>query len=192
MVDPASYVEIEALDRKIAFKARECHSYLYPMVKRVIHEDSEKKRGSCSCERPSYAQRAQHFAVMDCSEDIERFANSNGRIHKEEVERYEKEAYPSGNEGSNFRRKSTRVAEDHSWRKDWTNHGKRSNGWDTDWGPSSSTCTEEKYVPVTIKLNEAPEFMKDETGYYGRYPADLNPITRQEGSLSQRKENLSL
>eukprot|EP00971_Amphidinium_carterae_P226168 4486273-Amphidinium_carterae.1 len=39
MSDPASYVEIQPMDRKIAAKARECHSHLYPMVKRVIHKD---------------------------------------------------------------------------------------------------------------------------------------------------------
>eukprot|EP00971_Amphidinium_carterae_P157480 3121945-Amphidinium_carterae.1 len=46
-----------------------------------------------------------------------------------------------------------------SWRRDA--HVKRTYGWNSEWGPSSS-CenSEEKYVPCTIKLREAPGFMK--------------------------------
>eukprot|EP00971_Amphidinium_carterae_P068384 1354010-Amphidinium_carterae.2 len=91
---------------------------------------------------------------------------------KNEVEQYEKESYISSSDGSRYRRKSAR--EDHSWRKDYTS--KRSNDWDSDWGPSSSAYTEEKYVPVTIKLMESPEFIKSEEDYYRT--KDMAPVVR--------------
>eukprot|EP00971_Amphidinium_carterae_P350165 6491412-Amphidinium_carterae.2 len=61
------------------------------------------------------------------------------------IQMIEKESYSGGSDGSR-RRKSGR--EDHSWRVDYQE--KRSNGWDSDWGPSPSGQTDDKYVPITI------------------------------------------
>eukprot|EP00971_Amphidinium_carterae_P117651 2330789-Amphidinium_carterae.1 len=44
MIDPSSYAEIEPADKRMAAKARECHSHLYPLVKHIVHEDIKKKR----------------------------------------------------------------------------------------------------------------------------------------------------
>eukprot|EP00971_Amphidinium_carterae_P006883 135761-Amphidinium_carterae.1 len=75
---------------------------------------------------------------------------------------------------------------DHSWRKDYT--GRRSNGWDSDWAPSSSAYTEEKYVPVTIKLlNESPEFMKSGEDYYPT--RDKKPVVRLVKSKASTENN---
>eukprot|EP00971_Amphidinium_carterae_P278546 5529333-Amphidinium_carterae.1 len=77
----------------------------------------------------------------------------------------------SGSSDGSRRHKSGR--DDHSWRIDYTE--KRSNGWDSDWG--SSTSTEERYIPMTIKLKESPEFMKhEEQGFYD--VRDMKPIER--------------
>eukprot|EP00971_Amphidinium_carterae_P004778 95625-Amphidinium_carterae.1 len=71
------------------------------------------------------------------------------------------------------RRKTKR--DDQSWRKDLQE--RRSNGWDSVWGPSSSgENSEEKHVPVTIKLKESPQFMKHEEGFYDQ--RDMKPIKR--------------
>eukprot|EP00971_Amphidinium_carterae_P348948 6490758-Amphidinium_carterae.2 len=93
--------------------------------------------------------------------------------YRSDIHMIENDSY-YGSSDSSRRRKTRR--DDQSWRKDL--HERRSNGWDSDWGPSSSGNTEEKYVPVTIKLKESPEFMKHETeeGFYDR--RDMKPIAR--------------
>eukprot|EP00971_Amphidinium_carterae_P241822 4801690-Amphidinium_carterae.2 len=86
-----------------------------------------------------------------------------------------KETLHGSSDGSRTRRKSGR--DDCKRRKDYQET--RSNGWDSDWGPLSSAHTEEKYVPVTIKLKESPEFMNREEGEEGFYDVrDMQPVAR--------------
>eukprot|EP00971_Amphidinium_carterae_P310512 6170321-Amphidinium_carterae.1 len=93
------------------------------------------------------------------------------------IEGIEKDAQQSNRSGDDSRRRKIKK-DDKSWRRD--TQQKRTNGWDSEWGPSSSSCenSEEKYVPMTIKLKDTPEFMKpiDEEGIFDR--RDMEPVKR--------------
>eukprot|EP00971_Amphidinium_carterae_P028226 555838-Amphidinium_carterae.1 len=101
--------------------------------------------------------------------------DSKEDYYRSDPQLIEKESYRGSSDGSRTRRKSAR--DDHSWKKDYQE--KRSNGWDSDWSPSSSAYTEEKYVPAMIKLKESPKFMQryeEEEGFYD--VRDMQPVVR--------------
>eukprot|EP00971_Amphidinium_carterae_P144531 2864070-Amphidinium_carterae.1 len=80
----------------------------------------------------------------------------------------EKDACKASSSGDDPRRR--KVKDDKScWRRD--TQQRRTNGWDSEWDPSLSCKNlEEKYVPMTIKLREFPEFMKqiEEEGFFDK------------------------
>eukprot|EP00971_Amphidinium_carterae_P228584 4533853-Amphidinium_carterae.1 len=88
----------------------------------------------------------------------------------------EKDDRYASSSGEDTRRRKVK-RDDKSWRTDA--HVRRTNGWDLEWGPSSSCKnSEEKYVPCTIKLREASGFMKrdEEEGFFDR--RDMVPVQR--------------
>eukprot|EP00971_Amphidinium_carterae_P150515 2983661-Amphidinium_carterae.1 len=111
--------------------------------------------------------------------------------YRSDVNMIERDArYSSGN-GEYARRRKVKK-EDKSWRKD--RQERRTNGWDSEWGPSSS-CenSEEKYVLCTIKLRESPEFMKrEEEGFFDQ--RDMAPVKRasQEWNMCKKDDGMGL
>eukprot|EP00971_Amphidinium_carterae_P305310 6067093-Amphidinium_carterae.1 len=96
--------------------------------------------------------------------------------YRNDVIMIEKDARYTSSSGDDTRRRKIK-RNDKSWRADA--QVRRTNGWDSEWGPSSS-CenSEEKYVPYTIKLREAPGFMKrdEEEGFFDK--RDMVPVKR--------------
>eukprot|EP00971_Amphidinium_carterae_P304107 6043409-Amphidinium_carterae.1 len=122
-----------------------------------------------------------HKRSMELASD-----NDKDDHHRHAIHRAEEDAHQTSSSGDDPRRRKIKK-DDKSWRRD--NQPRRTNEWDSEWGPSSSCDTsEEKYIPVTMKLREPPEFMKpvEEEGMFDR--SDMEPVKRTTKCWDIRSE----